>query len=328
MRFFFILVVSLLSTISVSAEKYQGPLVDAHSQVRCDVHPSKIINLIEKRNIQHVILSMGGCTKGEMFYGKRREQRDRMIKEIKKSSKVSLMTGIKGARDVRNEINFGKKNNSVGVSELIVQHAPWNDKKLVFGGVNKKLTDSSITNIINEIIENSSPVIIHIELNDSEDESRETLMDLRSILDSYPKHPFILIHMGQASPSEVDELISNHRNIYFLTSMTSGFFQIARKKKKLKAQTGWISFFETDSNNIKQHKENIVWIKEWQGLVEKYPDRFILAFDNLFFNHHKNRMRALTTIWRNAFGQIDKEVANKVACINAKEMWSLPVTCN
>ena len=87
--------------------------------------------------------------------------------------------------------------------------------------------------VINFIVNDSKPVILHIELNDYEKNSKKILRQLVEIAKTYPNTNFLLIHMGQADLSEAELIISETSNVHFITSLSdNGMEAIIKKAKK------------------------------------------------------------------------------------------------
>jgi len=334
MKVFTILIFLFLTKLSFSY--YSGTLIDAHSQVRCDTKPNQVIKLIKNSDVDYVLLSAGGCYKKEKYFSKKHSQR--LINSIKGKSKIFLLNGLKpinGKKQSVNKkknifkkiLNYGQSNNAVGSAEILIQHAVWDDPRLKTSGVDLSLSDELVRFYVNNLVKNNHPVILHIEAKDAEHKSEQTLLDLEELLALHQNHPFILIHMGQLSPTQVGHLISNHKNIFFLTSMSDGQFQIVAKMKSMNTQNGWISVFDTSSNNHKEHINSLSWKNEWRELFDKHSSRFILAFDNVFIGNWKKRNPRSIKIWRKALSQLNSNSAKNIACFNANKMWNLGVNC-
>jgi hypothetical protein len=56
----------------------------------------------------------------------------------------------------------------------------------------------------------------------------------------------------------------------------------------------------------------------------KYPDRFILNFDNVFEDHWSDLYVKQAALWRKALAELPAGVASKVAHENAERLWKLP----
>jgi hypothetical protein len=62
----------------------------------------------------------------------------------------------------------------------------------------------------------------------------------------------------------------------------------------------------------------------WKALFVKYPDRFILNFDNVFEDHWSDLYVKQAALWRKALAELPAGVASKVAHENAERLWKLP----
>lgn len=337
--FTIMLTASVLLTASQSAltGRYSGPLIDAHAQVRCDASPDKIINLINQSDVELVLLSAGGCNKKEQFFVPRSQHFNNIAEIVKKTNhKAALMTGLKpltqqnGAILDSNEISkfFDEDivRGSVGFGEIVLQHAKWEDPRLVFEGLEIPLLSNRVQLYVNEIAKRKKPVIIHIELQDNLAKAQATLNDLSELLNKYPQHPFALIHMGQATPSQAAFLMSKHDNLDLIISMSDGLHQLMSNGTST-YQIGWTSVFSLEGVSLAQHLRDPVWKKEWFDLFSKYPHRFILATDPVFIGNWRKRRPYSIEIWRNALGDLEPKAARMIACENAARLWSLPFTC-
>jgi len=181
------------------------------------------------------------------------------------------------------------------------------------------------------------PVILHLELNDSEGQSAKILEQLKDLLKRNPSGNFILIHMAQASVSEARDLIENHENIHFLTSTADAQTAVGKEINRRKgyiAQIGWINLFNDPPKGapykgwFRDYLSTMKWRAEWRTLIESYPDRFIFAMDNVYESHWKKQYySSKLQLWREALSQLSEETARKVACANANRLWRLNVKC-
>ena len=104
----------------------------------------------------------------------------------------------------------------LGSAEIIVYHAqkgPKADQVKVF------LSDERVSFMIEEPMKRKWPVILHIEFASLDGGNRNSyLKTFRNLLNTYPNHPFVLMHMGQLDFSNVEKLLANNQNIYFMIS--------------------------------------------------------------------------------------------------------------
>ena len=128
---------------------------------------------------------------------------------------------------------------------------------------------------------------------------------LENLLRRHAKHPFALTHMGQLSAEEARRLIEAHSNIHFLTSHANERFTRASRQP-------WTTM--VDYGGLKP---------AWRELVIEHPSRFILAFDNVWERHWSDMYVEQAKLWRNALGELPKDVAHAVAHRNAERLWKL-----
>ncbi|MED5579341.1 MAG: hypothetical protein VX794_04850 [Nitrospinota bacterium] len=334
--------------INSSSNKWTGTIIDAHSQYGCKTDGEDILYAIRTFGVKKTLLSArGGCSKDETPIESQLRTLN-LVKDLKKkadffiSSKLAglghpgegnKITGLKWF--VEADKLFFK--NSIGFGEIIVQHADHDHAALTREGLQSNLESSRIKKVISVMLKRKKPVILHLELNDSEKSSSTVLSQLRRLLKNYPQHNFVLIHMAQASAVEVMELVRNFPNIYFLTSHTNALNEVGKIKRKRigeVAQKGWINLFNVLQKGapyrgwFKEYFVTMRWKEKWKNLFVQFPDRFVFAMDNVFAKHwRKKRYQMVINIWRKAFSQLPKEVAVKVSCENANRLWNLKVTC-
>ena len=133
---------------------------------------------------------------------------------------------------------------------------------------------------------------------------------MEELLKANPDHPFALNHLGQLTAPEVQRLITNHQNIYFLTAHTNPV--IIRHSKQ-----PWVNMFKGETI-----------AKEWQELLLRHPDRFIFALDNVWEKHWKEFYLEQMVYWRKARADLPSEVAHTVAHGNAERLWGIPPKLN
>ena len=62
----------------------------------------------------------------------------------------------------------------------------------------------------------------------------------------------------------------------------------------------------------------------WRKLMIDHPDRFILAFDNVFAEHWGDYYLEQIELWRKALETLPEDVAHAIAHKNAERLWHLP----
>lgn len=305
------------------------PMIDAHSQVDCNISEETVLRQLQRLRISRVLVSIRGC--------KGTSSADLEARSLgwaeKHPDRISALLSTKVDGWSFNDLPASKisafetrarRTGFVGMGEILVQHAAHEHPRLSYPELALRLDDARIRTAIGVARSRSWPVTLHIELKDSDTQAAQTLADLRALLDTYPDTPFLLIHMGQASPDQARMLIENHSNIHFLTSTADDFAQHATgiaRRKGFVAQSGWINLFQ---GNCQLTNCPAAWKPAWKILFEQFPARFVLAFDNVFPQHWEKPFAIKVGIWRRALAKLPRDVAHAVAHGNAERLWKLP----
>ena len=322
-RIIWIIILSITLTLKVSANNiYNGTFIDAHSQVGPLITNEEVSKQIIKNDVDLTLLSIRGkpktATQRYISVNKLSKNKVRYLVPTKlkgftrkKPSDDVVIKNIKYLKKdaIRNNIKY------VGFGEIILQHAPHNHKKLKFEGINRDFKSKRISRAIDIVLKDNKPIILHLELNDYEKDSKKILNQLVELSKKYPKNNFLLIHMAQAEFSEVEFIISETKNIHFMTSTADNATQ--RKIKKGKAQQGWINLFDKNDNLQ----------KKWVNLMNKNPKRFVLTLDNVFDVHWLRDYGNKVYLWRKALASLNKDSALQIACGNANTYFRLNIKC-
>ncbi len=306
------------------------PIIDAHSQVDCNVSEELVVGQLEKLGIARVLISIRGC--------KGRSSKDLeagiVAWSMRHPDKISplLSTKVDGwsfdpipekAGGVRAFLDRADRQEFVGMGEVLVQHAAHDHARLRYPELALPLGDRRIETAIDLARSRGWPVTLHLELNDNEAASAQTLAGLAALLRRHPETPFLLIHMGQATPDEAQALLQAHVNIHFLTTHADSFtaYLLDKKKGGGHSQTGWINLFEAGCD---LHECPAAWNPQWRDLIVRFPDRFVLAFENVFPAHWEKPYEIRVGIWRRALALLPDDVAHALAHGNAERLWKLP----
>ena len=322
-RIIWIIILSITLTLKVSANNiYNGTFIDAHSQVGPLITNEEVSKQIIKNDVDLTLLSIRGkpktATQRYISVNKLSKNKVRYLVPTKlkgftrkKPSDDVVIKNIKYLKKdaIRNNIKY------VGFGEIILQHAPHNHKKLKFEGINRDFKSKRISRAIDIVLKDNKPVILHLELNDYEKDSKKILNQLVELSKKYPKNNFLLIHMAQAEFSEVEFIINETKNIHFMTSTADNATQ--RKIKKGKAQQGWINLFDKNDNLQ----------KKWVNLMNKNPKRFVLTLDNVFGVRWLRDYGNKVYLWRKARASLNKDSALQIACGNANFYFRLNIKC-
>ena len=165
--------------------------------------------------------------------------------------------------------------------------------------------DSRVIRTLRAALDKGWPFIPHIEFGATGSKRAEFMEKLEAMLSNYPAHPFALIHMGQLNAEQAGRLIGKHRNIYFLTAHTT---PITIKKSR----EPWTNLFRGKR-----------LAPQWKALVLSHPDRFVMAFDNVWENHWGRFYLKQVALWRMALADLPPDVAHALAHGNAERLWRI-----
>jgi hypothetical protein len=315
--------------LSLSANTYadnifNGTFIDAHSQVGPLITDEQVSKQINENDVDLTLLSIRGkyktTTQRYKSIQRLTQNKTRYLIPTKlrgftrKTQSVDLV--IKSIEDlkkqaIKNNINY------VGFGEIIVQHAPHNHSKLKYEGINNDLNSNRILRAIDIVLKDNKSVILHVELNDYEKDSKKILNQLVKLSKKYPNDNFLLMHMAQIEFTEAEFIINKTNNIHFITSHADNERQRHMKKNKGKAQQGWINLFDKNDN----------FQKKWLNLMNKNPKRFVLALDNVWDGHWLRGYGNRVYMWRKALASLNSDTALLIACGNAKNYFKLNIKC-
>jgi len=320
----FSLLVLMVSSNAYSNKIYNGTFIDAHSQVGELISSEQVSMIINKNDVDLTLLSLRGKS-GTVT------QKYKTIKNLTLNKiRYLIPTKLKGfSRKNQNPdipINFIKNlkkeaiNNNinyVGFGEIIVQHAPHNHAKLKYEGINNDLNSERILRAIDIVLSDNKPVILHLELNDYEEDSKKILNQLVDLSKKYPNDNFLLMHMAQIEFSEAKFIINKTNNIHFITSHADNEKEKQMKRKPGRGQMGWINLFDKNDN----------FQKKWLNLMNENPKRFVLALDNVWDIQWLKGYEERIYIWRKALAALDKNSSTLIACGNANTYFKLGIKC-
>ena len=282
------------------AEAKEFYLIDAHSQIDHFIDRSKIVPLMDKAGIRHVILSARGKVKPEQITAFAAKHPDRITASVRTKGYPYALNKEKYYKLLKKQMqmpSFG------GMAEIIMWHAKKGNKAPEW---NIPPDAQQVQAALKGALKKSWPFIIHIEFAASR--SAETFMTkMEAMLDQHPKHPFALIHMGQLEADEAKRLLGKHPNFHFLVSHSNPL-------TKAKSRQPWIDLFDGGEKLAPR----------WKALFIEYQDRFILNFDNVFKEHWGKLYVSQAALWRKALSDLPHAVAHAVAHGNAERLWRLP----
>lgn len=275
-------------------------LIDAHSQVDHEVDFSSIVPLMDEAGIHHVILSTRGKVTPEAITGLAARHPDRITASIRTKGRHYSEGTSKYYKKLKQQLampGFG------AMAELILWHAQkgWKAPEVVVDPDDKRVTTA-----LAAAIDKGWPFVIHIEF--AATRSRDRFMrKMEAMLDAHPDHPFVLIHMGQLETADAERLLSRHKNLHFFPSHSNPLTTASSNQP-------WVDLFDGGETLAPR----------WRALFVKYPDRFILAFDNVWSEHWGSFYVRQASLWRKALAALPTDIAHQVAHGNAERLWKLP----
>lgn len=280
------------------------PLIDAHSQVDNGVDMNQAVSLMNEAGIAHAILSSlrGGKKTSEIIAAAKRYP-----------GRITPSIGLKGeafrsgdAAALARIRQAGGLPAFAAMSEVMILHQ---QKGKVAPEIVVDFDAPQVREALSIALKRRWPLVMHIEFGfaRARGDYEKYLKGLDAFLDVHPDHSMALTHMGQLAPAEVGRLIEVHRNVHFLTSHANTVW-IRNKGHSMP----WTDLFEGKT-----------MAPEWQAVLLRHPDRFVLAFDNVLDEDWSDDYVAQVRVWQTALADLPSDVANAVAHRNAERLWRL-----
>ena len=293
------LVASLLS-IWCAVGAAELPIIDAHSQVDQHLDMSRIIELMDEAGVSRTILAARGRVKPGQLAAFAIRHPDRITAAVRTKGRVYVENHPKYYKLLRKQLSMPA---FTAMGEVLLWHAKKGNKAPEWIVPPRS---QQVQAALAAALERRWPFIIHIEFAAAGGDRDPYMAQLEELLRQYPNHPFPLIHMGQLRAGEAERLIETFPNIYFLTSH-------ANPLTVRKSSQPWVNTFDGDRLT-----------SAWTALITQHPDRFILAFDNVFAEHWGPYYLDQVALWRRAARRLPSDVAHALAHGNAERLWRLP----
>lgn len=282
------------------------PIIDAHSQLEHEIAPERIIRLMDQAQVSRTILA-----------ARRKTTIRDMIKLARKyPDRITAAVRIKGGAYQGKPVGAFKKflakqtnhPEFAAMAEVLMYHARKTDRKgrTIASEVAFLPGSDKPAAALEVALSKGWPFIIHIEFASLGARRAEYMNEMEAILRAHPRHPFLLIHMGQLGPEQVGRLLAAHLNLHFIPAHTTPVTLSESREP-------WTPMFEGRTLSA-----------PWRELILRHPDRFILGFDNVWAKHWKEFYLAQVRLWRQALGTMPDAVAHAVAHRNAERLWRLP----
>ena len=315
-----IFLVTLIAPMSVyAAADY---FVDAHSQVDTEVVGNApdflglqhVYDTMATHNVTKTILSTRGSGLNAVTFAHKTVSR--IIDSVRSKSKFYNEDAYPLDEYITFFSNQADDGSFNAASELLIYHAAKTRKILDENGneididipkVEVPMDGDKVQYAITQCRLRGWPTVIHIEFAALEAisilDKKAYMNAFEILLDTYPNHPFVLIHMGQLEIGDVMRLIMRHDNVYFFTSHADPVTEAT-------SQQPWTNLFKGDT--LAPH---------WRNAFLHFPTRFIFALDNVFAEHWYDQYDDRMFYWKKAMNDLPNDVANLIAHGNAERLW-------
>ena len=294
-----LLAVALLAGCSGGVSAHPIPLIDAHSQIEAAIAPERVIELMDAAGVSRTILSARHGTSVGAMVDLARRHPDRITAAVRSKGAAYQVKPLRVFRAfLDKQARFPE---FAAIAEVLMFHAKKINKKgkTVAPKVAFPPGHNKVAPALDLALGRGWPFIAHIEFA-SLGAARESYMTrFEAMVRAHPRHPFVLIHMGQLDAGEVARLIAAHPNIYFITAHVTPV-TLAESREP------WTAMFKGRE-----------LLPQWRALMVRHPARFVLGFDNVWANHWEKFYLPQVRLWREALAALPDEVAHAVAHGNA-----------
>lgn len=275
--------------------------IDAHSQADEDVRDlSLVIRRMDAAGVYRTILAARSGRKPGEIADFATEYPQRIVPSVRTKSDAFDKNPGKWRDFIRAQVNSGRFG---AMAEVLMYHARKGNKA---PEVRAYPDDERVRFALAAASEHGWPFVAHIEFASLSSSERERFMGgLEALLKEHPELPVLLNHMGQLQPPEAARLIKAYSNFHLLTAHTTTV--ITRESSE-----PWTQMFDGDHLKV-----------AWKELIEAYPDRFVFALDNVWYQHWDTFYLDQIRQWRKALAEVPSSVANAVAHGNAERLWRL-----
>lgn len=275
--------------------------IDAHSQVDHHVDDlSLIIERMDEFNVRKTILAVRGKRPLFSVADLADQYPDRIIPAVRSKGGVYSRNDKKYYRRVDKQFADDR---FLAIAEVLLYHAQKGDKA---AELRVSMDDPRVAAVLEPAVERGMPFVIHIEFASLAGDDRARFMqELKQVLEQYPEHPFLLIHMGQLGPEEAQPLLTQYKNFHLMTSHADPVTVNSSNQP-------WTNMFQGGSLK-----------GEWQELMKAYPGQFVFALDNVWADHWRNTYGQHMRLWQSALKKLPDDVAHAIAHGNAERLWQL-----
>lgn len=293
-----------VTTSSLENAKTRIPMIDAHSQASKYIDLDDVIPLMNKAEVTRTLLSARRGLNWREISAFARFNPARITASVRTKGGVYRDNSPKYYRRLEkqlNDPNFG------AMAEIMIYHAE--KRKGDAPEIDMDFEMPQPAAAISAARKKGWPIVLHIEFQSIPGDTlqRSSFMkQFEEFLQRQDGFPVALTHLGQLKATEAQRLLRKHKNLHLITSRAN-WYGISQKSQP------WTEMVSAGG-----------LVPAWRKLVLQYPDRFILAFDNVWQEdwgwHYINQAR----IWQKALQSLPSDVAHAVAHRNAERLWRLP----
>ena len=279
---------------------WQGPIIDVHSQVDENTNLDEIVPLLDRAGVVQVILSTRFNQPSSDVIALAARYPDRIIPAAKTKSKAFMKNGGEFPGIFHQEIgNFDYR----AMAEIIMWHAA--KKGVGAGKAAMNPDDARVATMVDIARQKSWPFVAHVEFAAMGWDKSGYMEKFEALVSANRDLPIGMMHMGQLDAEDAARLLPLHPNLFFITSHSNPITTAASKLP-------WTRMF--DGSEL---------APRWRDLLLAYPDRFVLAFDNVFDFHWRDKFLPQVEVWRKALAALPDDVAHALAHGNAERIWKL-----
>lgn len=281
------------------------PIIDAHSQFDEDVPVARVIQYAAKAGVTQVLLSARGRVTTAQVLDLAARYPGCVVPSIRTKGRQfdDNQPGYYTLLDEQfNVPAFG------AMSEIILAHAAKGKRApAVYVAANSP----QVQEAVQRAAARGWPAVLHYEFRwltslYGASGRAKRMTELASLVSQHPHQVFALIHMAQLDAKDAADLIAAHPNLVLLTSHANPLIVSGSRQP-------WTDMFARGE-----------LAPEWKALFLQHPERFVLAFDNVWPEHWSAQYVEQVELWRKALGKLPTDVAHAVAHGNAERLWHLP----
>lgn len=294
------LIILLLSCYMLSVPARELYFVDAHSQADDEVEMPLILDRMASNGVAKTILAARSGRSPFDVANFADASGGRIIAALRTKSGAYTNNPAKFYRKIEKQYQSGRFS---AMGEVLLYHAQKGD---LAHEVTVLPEDERVQHLLRIARQEGWPFVIHIEFASLEGGQRQRFMkSMQTLLSENEPYPIVLNHMGQLGIEDVDALLRQHSNIYFLLAHTNPYI-INRSNEP------WINIFHGK-----------VLDRGWRRLIITHPKHFIFALDNVWRRHWTDFYDGQMAYWLSAMADLPPEVAHAVAHGNAEHLWHL-----